>query len=392
MNAKHIAWSPLMKLSVIILLFSTMVYFLYKFRGGVLPVILACILAYIMSGVVIWLEGTLKLKKAWAIFIAYLILSIIIAALFFLVMPMLFRQLRTLNLNLEELILRINGLMGRRWDLFGVTIDGNRILASLSSSLKDMVSPLFGRSLDVIGQILTSLIWFIFIIVFSIYIVKDGQAMSSWIAQLPPPDYREDYQRLSHEIKTIWGAFFRGQLLLSIIVMVILTLVGIFIGLPYALLMGFIGGVLEFFPSLGHGIWLVLSIILALAHGSDWIPLPHWAFALVVVGMTAIFDQVDNNYLIPRIIGRSVRLPALVVLLGIVIGASVAGVLGVALAAPTIASFRVVGRYIYSRLFDLDPFPVVEELCEPLPPPVIRWWHHRPSPAPPSAGPDQGSQ
>ena len=381
-----------MKLSVIILLFSTMVYFLYKFRGGVLPVILACILAYIMSGVVIWLEGTLKLKKAWAIFIAYLILSIIIAALFFLVMPMLFRQLRTLNLNLEELILRINGLMGRRWDLFGVTIDGNRILASLSSSLKDMVSPLFGRSLDVIGQILTSLIWFIFIIVFSIYIVKDGQAMSSWIAQLPPPDYREDYQRLSHEIKTIWGAFFRGQLLLSIIVMVILTLVGIFIGLPYALLMGFIGGVLEFFPSLGHGIWLVLSIILALAHGSDWIPLPHWAFALVVIGMTAIFDQLDNNYLVPRIIGRSVRLPALVVLLGIVIGASVAGVLGVALAAPTIASFRVVGRYIYSRLFDLDPFPVVEELSEPLPPPVIRWWHHRPSPAPPSAGPDQGSQ
>jgi hypothetical protein len=49
----------------------------------------------------------------------------------------------------------------------------------------------------------------------------------------------------------------------------------------------------------------------------------------------------------------------MVVIIGVIVGASVGGVLGVALAAPTIASLRVVGRYIYARMFDLEPFPMV---------------------------------
>jgi predicted PurR-regulated permease PerM len=253
-----------------------------------------------------------------------------------------------------------------------------------------MISPLFGRSLDMIGQLLTSLVWVVFIIVCSIYLVKDSHTMGKWLANLPPPDYREDYLRISNEIKTIWSAFFRGQLLLASIVTVILTAVGLLIGLPYALLMGFIGGLLEFFPSLGHSIWLVLSLTLALLRGSDWMPIPNWMFALVVVLITAVFDQFDNNYLVPRIIGRSVRLPALVVILGIVIGASFAGVLGVALAAPSVASLRVVGRYIYARLCNLDPFQ--EDSSIPLLPPALNWWHKRPAPPKPGTGPVVGSE
>jgi len=85
-----------------------------------------------------------------------------------------------------------------------------------------------------------------------------------------------------------------------------------------------------------------------------------------------IFQQFDLNYLIPRIIGRQVHLPPLVVILGIVAGAAFAGVLGVALAAPTIASSRVISRYIYANLFDLNPFP--EAGASSLPPPDPRWW------------------
>ncbi len=385
MKGSRPIWSPLMKLSVLVVLFAAMIYFLYKFRGGVVPVILACILAYIMSGVVTWLNRNLRIKRGLAIFIAYLLLLVIICAILFLVLPMLFRQVRRLNLNLQELIFSFNALIGRRWDVFGVIIDGQRILTDISSSLQDMISPLFGRSLDMIGQLLTSLVWVVFIIVCSIYLVKDSQTMGKWLANLPPPDYRVDYLRISNEIKTIWSAFFRGQLLLASIVTVILTAVGLLIGLPYALLMGFIGGLLEFFPSLGHSIWLVLSLTLALLRGSDWMPIPNWMFALVLVFITAVFDQFDNNYLVPRIIGRSVRLPALVVILGIVIGASFAGVLGVALAAPSVASLRVVGRYIYARLCNLDPFQ--EDSSIPLPPPALNWWHKRPaSPVSPLSG------
>jgi predicted PurR-regulated permease PerM len=67
-----------------------------------------------------------------------------------------------------------------------------------------------------------------------------------------------------------------------------------------------------------------------------------------------------------------VHLPPLVVILGIVTGAVLAGVLGVLLAAPSIASLRVLGRYLYANLFDMEPFP--ESAAPPLPPPNLHWY------------------
>ncbi len=149
---------------------------------------------------------------------------------------------------------------------------------------------------------------------------------------------------------------------------------GLILGLPFALLMGIFAGLLEFFPSIGHGIWLVIASLLALILGSTWIPVPNWVFLIIVLSFHLIFTQFDLNYLIPRIIGRSVHLPPLVVIIGIIAGASFAGVLGVVLAAPTIASLRVLGGYLYARIFDLEPFQDRLTTVPPLPPPEIRWW------------------
>ena len=136
--------------------------------------------------------------------------------------------------------------------------------------------------------------------------------------------------------------------------------------------MGILAGILEFLPSIGHGIWLLIAALLSFFIGSTWIPLPNWAFMLIVIGLHLFFEQFDLNYLIPRIIGRRVHLPPLVVILGIVSGALLAGVLGIPLAAPTIASARVIGRYIFANLFDMEWTPI--SAAQPLPPPKIYWW------------------
>jgi predicted PurR-regulated permease PerM len=157
-----------------------------------------------------------------------------------------------------------------------------------------------------------------------------------------------------------------------LVVATIFTTVGLILGLPFALAMGVFAGILELLPSLGHGIWLVTASILALTAGSTWIALPNWVFMLIVIGLHLVYQQFDLNYLIPRVIGRSLHLPPLVVILGIGAGALLAGVLGILLAAPTIASARVIVRYIYANLFDLDPFP--DSVVKPMPPPNPQWW------------------
>jgi predicted PurR-regulated permease PerM len=156
------------------------------------------------------------------------------------------------------------------------------------------------------------------------------------------------------------------------VVMTIYTIVGLSIGLPFVLPLAILAGFLEFLPSIGHGIWLVTASILAFFVGSTWMPIPNWAFTLLVIGLQLFYQQFDLNYLIPRIIGKRMRLPPLVVILGIVAGAVLAGVIGILIAAPTIASARVLGRYVYANLTDNDPFP--DTVASALPPPNPRWW------------------
>ena len=113
---------------------------------------------------------------------------------------------------------------------------------------------------------------------------------------------RTDYRKIIHEINIIWSAFFRGQLLLAVIVASIITVEGLIIGLPFALLMGVFAGLMEFLPSIGHGIYLVVASLLALILGSTWIPIPNWVFLILVVSIHIVFTQFDLNYLIPNVI------------------------------------------------------------------------------------------
>jgi predicted PurR-regulated permease PerM len=288
------------------------------------------------------------------------------------ILPPLAAQFTGLNLDIQRFLRAIEDLLGHRYVLAGQVINVDELIQQVVVSLQGLLEPVFGQTLTLAVEVISSVVWVIFILVVSFYLIKDGPALRGWLESLVPPDFRSDYIRLRDEINNIWGAFFRGQLVLALVVAVIFTIAGFILGLPFALAMGVFAGLMEFLPSIGHGIWLAVAALLALFGGSTWLPLPNWAFMLLVIGLHLGYQQFDLNYLIPRIIGRSVHLPPLVVILGIVTGAVLAGVLGILLAAPTIASARVLGRYVYANLFDLEPF--TGHAAPPLPPPNPRWW------------------
>jgi len=136
------------------------------------------------------------------------------------------------------------------------------------------------------------------------------------------------------------------------------------VGLRNALILGILAGVLEIIPNLGPALSSVPAILIALLQGSTRLEMSNLWFALLVAGLYIFIQQVENNYLVPRIIGRSVNLPPVVVLLGVVAGASLAGILGIFLAAPTMATVRVLARYAYNKVLDVEVEavrPTVEE-------------------------------
>lgn len=376
MNPHRPRWSSQTKLTASLLMLAFFVYLLSRFRVVVPPFILAVILAFVLSPAVDLLQNRLRLPRVIATLLVYMLLIVVLGVLPALVISPLASELTSLNVDIQRILLQIEDLLANQIVLpGGFIIDSVYVVEQLSGSLQTLFEPFVGRTFELVVNVISSLVWIVFILVVSFYLVKDWHKLRDWLGQIPPPTYRADIIRLREEINKVWSAFFRGQLLLAIVVAIIFTIIGFALGLPFALAMGALAGLLEFLPSIGHGIWLFIASLLAFFLGSTWMAVPNWIFMLIVIGLHLVFQQFDLNYLIPRIIGRRVQLPPLVVILGIVTGAAIAGVLGIALAAPTIASARILGRYIFANMFDVDPFP--EEVAPPLPPPDPNWWRLR---------------
>lgn len=365
-------WSHSTKIIVSLLVLAFMIFLLDKFSAVIAPLIICVILAYILSPVVNLIQNRLHLHRAVAILLAYVLVLLLIAGVLMLIIPPLADQVSGLNLDIQLFFQNLESILGRRYHIAGQVIDLSTIISQVTDALTNMMTPVFGQTLELVGDVITSVVWVIFIAVVSFYLIKDDLILRDWFETTIPPAYRQDFIHLRTEINHIWSGFFRGQLMLALVVAIIFSIAGLILGIPFPLAMAIFAGLLEFLPSVGHGIWFVTASVLTLSLGSTWLPLPNWIFMLIIMAIHVVYQQFDLNYLIPRIIGRSVHLPPLVVILGIVSGAVIAGVLGIFLAAPTIASARVVGRYIFANLFDLAPFPA--SVVSPLPPPNPNWW------------------
>jgi predicted PurR-regulated permease PerM len=381
MEINHPHWSAQTKLVVSLLLLALFIYLLTRFRVILTPFILAIILAYILTPVSNYFQQRLRINRTFSTLLAYLLFVLALIILPAIFIPLLEDQVTGLNIDFQVIIQRIEGLIAHQYTIAGQVIDGQAIYRQLIVTLQGIAQPFVGRTVVILMDVITSIVWLVFITVVSFYLVKDAPLLHDWLEGLVPPSYKPVYSYLRQEINEVWSAFFRGQLVLALVVSVMFTIVGFALGIPFWLAMGIFAGLLEFLPSIGHGIWLVTASLLALTFGSTWLPLPNFAFMLLIIALHLVYEQFDLNYLIPRIIGRSVHLAPLVVILGIGAGAVLAGVLGIALAAPTIASARVLGRYIFANL--LDENPVSEESAVPLlPPPNPHWWHTERSKSP----------
>lgn len=369
-------WPYATKLTISLLLLAFFIYMLTRFREIIAPIIIAVIIAYILNPIVNFFQSKSHLPRTLVLLLTYIIGLAFIVSIPILLIPILADDIATLQANAQQIIANIETALAQHYRIDGFTFQPSALLQQAIGAIQLVLQPIVGQTVSIAMRIVTSIIWIVFIILVSFYLIKDGSKLEIWFTSHLPPSFLQDYRWIRDEINQIWSAFFRGQLLLSFTVAILWIIVGMILGIPFALAMGILAGILEFLPSIGHGIWLVTAALLSYFLGSTWIPIPHWLFALIVVGIHLVFEQFDINYLIPRIIGRRVHLPPLVVILGIVSGALLAGILGIPLAAPTIASGRVVGRYIFANLFDMEWIPV--SATQPLPPPKTYWWRRSP--------------
>ncbi len=190
--------------------------------------------------------------------------------------------------------------------------------------------------------------------VWAAYLLKDRVVLLAAFDRAIPGSWRFDVWAVIRTIERVFGQWVRGQLILGLSVGV-LTFVGLLIASElidpifgrYALLLSVIAGVLELLPIIGPIIAAIPAVLLAATVG------PGVMVAALV--LYTLIQQIENNFLVPKIQGDAVELHPAVVMFAIIVGGSLAGLLGAILALPMTAAFRDVGRYLFRRVSPDEP-------------------------------------
>jgi predicted PurR-regulated permease PerM len=176
--------------------------------------------------------------------------------------------------------------------------------------------------------------------VLAFYMLMDSTKFKQRSIELTPPQHREEVTYVTGQVVTALGSFVRGQLLVALIVGVLSSVALYFLDLPFWLLIGLTAGLLNLVPFVGPFVGGGLAAIVALFNGS-------LSKALWAVGIFTAIQQFDNHVVTPLVQRARVNLSPLVIVLALVAGGSLAGLLGVVLAVPTVAALRIVAGHLW---------------------------------------------
>jgi len=362
-------------------------WLLWTARGALPAFFIGLALTFVLDPIVTFLAR--RGAPRWAgVIVAYVAVVLVVWVVIAFAVPPIARQTREFIEHIPELGASVGdierGLV--EWyeglalpDELRAAIDTQ--VAASGQAIADVVRALLAPTLTAVLRAATFVFGLVVIPVWLFFVLKDREGFSRSVAGALPPSWRPDAENLLALLARVGGRWVRGQLLLgasiflaTVIGLTILTVIGFTEFGQFTLVLALIAGVLEWFPIIGPIIAAVPAILIGLS-----ISFPAAIAAAVLY--TAI-QQLENNILVPKVLGDAIELHPAVMILALVVGGALFGIGGAILAAPIVASGRDLYRYGFHRLGGQPPahsFELALHGVRALPP------EEQPPPDPPPA-------
>jgi predicted PurR-regulated permease PerM len=291
-------------------------------------IIVSIFLAYILMAAVLPIVDYLRSKK-WpkvlAVLVPYLSIIILIFSLIIPLVPFVVTQIQSLIESFPRFI-------DSSANTFGFKIDPQQLQGYINSQLNTL-----GKSaINVTTQVFGGLFSVITVFVVSFYLLMYNDTFKKFLAKLFHKSYHDSIQEALSQINDKLGAWLRGQMFLSFIIG-LLSWVGLSIlGLPYAVPLALLAGLLEVVPTIGPILSAIPAIIIALTVSPT--------MAITVVILYILIQTLENQLLVPKIMQKAVGLNPVVVILSIMIGTKLMGVTGALLAVPFLSFLIVIAK------------------------------------------------
>jgi len=265
----------------------------------------------------------LKIPKVLSIILTYIIIILMVAGVLISILPPLIEQTNRLSQALPRLITSI---------FDSPFIDKNVFQSEVTALSRNI----FSLTLAAFHNFLT----IVFLLVLTFYLLLDRERLEVKTAALFG-NHEGRIKRLIVEIEDKLGAWFRGQLLLSVIIGVLAYIGLIILNIPFALPLAILAGFLEVVPIIGPIISSLPGILLALTTSP--------VLALAVATMFFVIQQAESHIIVPQVMKRAVGLNPLVVILAIAVGSRLLGIVGALLAVPIAVVAQIIVTEVIER-------------------------------------------
>jgi predicted PurR-regulated permease PerM len=319
------------------LLFTLGLGFLYVARQTLVAFLFAIFFAYVISPAVSSLEKLVR-SRLVAIGIIYLLLLGLVALFFVSMGPRIGHEGARLGQSLPALTQLSSGQIAERleqehgWNQRAVDLVRDYI-GGHENEITQLAQTIGLRVAEVAKQA-----WLLVIVpLLSIFFLKDGRSFSEFLLDtVPARPQRDLLQGILIDLNQMLAHFIRAQLSLAALTFVMYSAFLAMMRMPYALVLGTIGGLLEFIPVIGPLVagMTIISVALLMSF-------PHW---LVLVAFLGVWRLIQDYITSPRIMGKSMELHPLAAIFGVMAGGEIAGILGIFLSIPVMASLRIVFR------------------------------------------------
>jgi predicted PurR-regulated permease PerM len=375
-------WGSTTKLVLGLTIVAIFAALLIRFRGIIGPLILAFVLAYLLHPVAGRFSKFAHLPWRTGVSLIYLFLIVILVVSLTFTGLAVVQQVQSLIGVVQRFITQLPTLAAelstRTYMIGPFLLDFSKFdLTSLANQLLAWIQPLLGRLGGLVGTLagsaVTTLAELGFVIIISYFLLAGASQVPGELVHIDIPGYNVDVRRLGQELGNTWNAFLRGQLIILLLVVFLYTLLMTILGVHYAIAIALLAGLARFVPYIGPLTTWTVTVLVAFFQGGNYFGLIPFHYAILAVVCALLLDQIFDNLIGPRIMGESLGVHPAAVLVTAIICANLIGLVGLVLAAPVLASLKVLGRYITRKMLDLDPWADVKEEEKPPPTQLFSW-------------------
>jgi len=316
------------------ILFFILILFLYFFRDLVLVILTAIVIASSIEPLTKWFVKR-KIPRVLAIIFIYLCATGILVGIFMTFLPLILEETSNLSESIPQYVNSVDlwpsiNSSGFLSDKTVQDLSASFALSDIINGLKSTINHTFNGFWQMVSSIFGGLLSFILIVVFSFYFAVQEYGIANFLKIVTPLSHEKYVIDLWKRSQLKIGRWMQGQILLALFIGILVYLGLMILGVKYALLLAILAALAELIPLFGPILAAIPAVLIGFLDGGT-------SLGFMIIGLYVIIQQFENHLIYPLVVKKVVGVPPLMVIIALLVGAQLAGFLGIIIAVPIAA-------------------------------------------------------